>query len=117
MRVVFCSECSSLLDPPESVDSDVTCVICGATAPHDAFLHKKVTTVLHVNMRAGAEDEEQRGGAGRDKNAERALVDEQCEKCKHPQMYYYTMQLRSADEGQTVFYECPKCQHKFSTNT
>lgn len=44
-------------------------------------------------------------------------VDEPCPKCKHPQMEYYTMQLRSADEGQTVFYECPKCKHKYSQNT
>jgi DNA-directed RNA polymerase I subunit RPA12 len=36
-------------------------------------------------------------------------VDEPCPKCGNPVMEFYTMQLRSADEGQTVFYECAKC--------
>ncbi|KAJ9524574.1 hypothetical protein QJQ45_024159 [Haematococcus lacustris] len=44
------------------------------------------------------------------------LVDEPCPKCKHPVLEFYTMQLRSADEGQTVFYECTKCGHKYSQN-
>ncbi|GLJ25202.1 hypothetical protein SUGI_0482170 [Cryptomeria japonica] len=48
---------------------------------------------------------------------QRAVVNEDCPKCKHPQLEYYTRQLRSADEGQTVFYECPNCRYKFGLNT
>jgi hypothetical protein len=59
------------------------------------------------------------GGGGGKAGAKRATVKEECPKCKHPFMEFYTMQLRSADEGQTVFYECPAatCGHKFSINT
>ena len=46
----------------------------------------------------------------------RATVDEPCPKCDNHVLRFYTMQLRSADEGQTVFYECEKCKHTFSQN-
>jgi DNA-directed RNA polymerase subunit M/transcription elongation factor TFIIS len=49
--------------------------------------------------------------------AQRALVSEECQKCKHPKMYFWTQQLRSADEGQTIFYECPNCGHRLSLNS
>ncbi len=62
-------------------------------------------------------------GEGEDGNDEggdsrHAKVDEPCPKCGHPEMSFYTMQLRSADEGSTVFYEClsKKCGHKYSQN-
>ena len=47
----------------------------------------------------------------------RAVAKETCPSCGNPEMEYFTMQLRSADEGQTVFYECAKCGHTYSTNT
>jgi DNA-directed RNA polymerase I subunit RPA12 len=46
----------------------------------------------------------------------RMTTQERCPKCDHPELHYYTMQLRSADEGQTVFYECSQCNHNFSVN-
>jgi DNA-directed RNA polymerase I subunit RPA12 len=46
----------------------------------------------------------------------RATVEEPCVKCGHPEVGYYTVQLRSVDEGQTVFYECPSCKHTWSIN-
>jgi len=54
---------------------------------------------------------------GADHGKGRAIVEEECPVCHAPTMEFYTMQLRSADEGQTVFYQCLKCDHKFSVNT
>lgn len=44
-------------------------------------------------------------------------VAEPCPKCEYHELRFYTMQMRSVDEGQTVFYECEKCNHTYSTNT
>ena len=35
---------------------------------------------------------------------------ETCKKCGHNEAYYRTAQLRSADEGQTVFYQSEGCR-------
>lgn len=45
-----------------------------------------------------------------------AIVEETCPKCCFGKASFYTMQMRSADEGQTVFYSCMKCSHKWKQN-
>jgi DNA-directed RNA polymerase I subunit RPA12 len=47
---------------------------------------------------------------------QRATILETCIKCNTREVGYYTVQLRSVDEGQTVFYECPKCKYTWSVN-
>lgn len=38
------------------------------------------------------------------------VVERKCSKCGYEKMTYATVQLRSADEGQTVFFTCIKCK-------
>lgn len=38
------------------------------------------------------------------------IVERKCPQCGNEQMSYATLQLRSADEGQTVFFTCTKCK-------
>nr|DBA31458.1 TPA: hypothetical protein GDO54_007304 [Pyxicephalus adspersus] len=40
----------------------------------------------------------------------RTQIDRRCSRCGHEKMVYYTRQMRSADEGQTVFYTCVQCR-------
>ena len=42
-----------------------------------------------------------------------ASIERTCPNCSNPEMLYHTKQLRSADEGTTVFYTCPKCGFKY----
>ena len=39
-----------------------------------------------------------------------------CEKCGHPEAYFYIRQTRSADEPSTTFYRCCKCNHSWREN-
>jgi len=38
-------------------------------------------------------------------------IEAECSKCKHKTAYYWTMQTRAADEGETKFLKCEKCKH------
>jgi DNA-directed RNA polymerase I subunit RPA12 len=52
-----------------------------------------------------------------DEEAEGPVVERKCPKCGNDKMSYATLQLRSADEGQTVFYTCTKCSFKETENS
>ncbi|KAG8062321.1 hypothetical protein GUJ93_ZPchr0003g18606 [Zizania palustris] len=101
---LFCRVCGTLL----SFDS-LRFASCAASSARPKDIRRELKIEPFVILESAPKEE--------DTVSQRAMVNETCPKCRNPQLEYYTKQLRSADEGQTVFYECPECRHKFSVNT
>jgi DNA-directed RNA polymerase subunit M len=38
-------------------------------------------------------------------------TDKKCPKCSHMRAYFWALQTRSSDEGETAFFKCVKCNH------
>ncbi|KAL3690601.1 hypothetical protein R1sor_016910 [Riccia sorocarpa] len=119
---LFCSLCGTGLSFTSA--SYATCPLCNSHRSVSDFEGKEIwctSTAEDLIRRLGIEplilpDSDVQGANEHGDVQQRAVVNDECPKCKNPQLEYYTRQLRSADEGQTVFYECAKCQYKFSQN-
>ena len=46
-----------------------------------------------------------------DKLDSRPKIKTKCEKCGHKVAYYWTQQTRAADEPETRFFKCEKCEY------
>lgn len=129
----FCPQCGSILDPPAG--DNVSCDFCDFTCDFGSMNSNEIVTksatkakpawlVDELNLQeaepaASSMTDERRGSSGAasgPKGRKHAFIAEPCPKCNHPEQYFYTMQLRSVDEGSTVFYECPKCGNKHTVN-
>lgn len=105
--LVFCSDCGNLLDGSAGKQNAIlTCAVCGASCKDTST--KTITTqskptAFPSALRAKRSEVQTINEADMQTHA---VVDERCEKCGREQVRFYTQQLRSADEGSTVFYVC-----------
>ena len=109
----FCPWCGTIMDPP-SDQNTVPCSECPFKGQFDQMIGEEETITRSSKKQKAAWVDE--GLDDEEEKQKHATIDEPCPKCGHPELYFYTMQLRSVDEGSTVFYECHKCGHKFSQN-
>uniref|UniRef100_A0A1A9VIX5 DNA-directed RNA polymerase subunit n=1 Tax=Glossina austeni TaxID=7395 RepID=A0A1A9VIX5_GLOAU len=111
----FCPSCGSIF-PLLDKTNDITCYNCKKVFPPDILGEQTVEYTLHFNyydpeMLSKKEKEEPND------ECEGPIVERKCSKCGCETMSYATLQLRSADEGQTVFYTCTKCKNKEVENS
>jgi len=114
----FCSDCGSIL-PLLKEKGDATCYRCSRHFPEDVFGNTKIKYTIHFNsIDAYTKNAEEESRKNKDTTDEEGpIVDRKCPKCGNDKMSYATLQLRSADEGQTVFYTCTKCKYKENENS
>ncbi|SMQ53859.1 unnamed protein product [Zymoseptoria tritici ST99CH_1A5] len=115
--LVFCTDCGNLLENNTGRKALLTCDVCGTqnkdTSSKVVVTHSKpsafpstLRTRLRSDVQEILEEDRQKGN----------WINVQCENCGEPRVTFYEKQLRSADEGSTIFYTCPACNHKWNTN-
>ncbi|KAL1311784.1 hypothetical protein AAFC00_001868 [Neodothiora populina] len=116
--LVFCTDCGNLLDSSSGQQqTTLVCEVCGAKCK-DASA-KTITTqskpdAFPSSLRDKRSDVQT---LTEDDMETSAKIRETCPKCGREEVFYYTKQLRSADEGSTVFYTCKEgCGYKWNTN-
>ncbi|TPX43796.1 hypothetical protein SeMB42_g04583 [Synchytrium endobioticum] len=112
--LVFCLCCGALLDPPTEAETTITCHACATVVP--AHLFEGIEVVSKSRPDAFPHRPKIKATSVQD-NAKAATINEKCPKCDATELSFHTAQLRSADEGQTIFYSCVKCGYKFSINS
>ncbi|XP_047000167.1 DNA-directed RNA polymerase I subunit RPA12 [Schistocerca americana] len=114
----FCSECGSIL-PDLGSSGGVTCYTCKKEYGPEVFGAMETSYIVHFNnlddyAAVKAKKKEQKM---QDDEAAGPVVERKCPKCNNDKMSYTTLQLRSADEGQTIFFTCTKCKYKETENS
>eukprot|EP00826_Nyctotherus_ovalis_P016331 TRINITY_DN14720_c0_g3_i1.p1 TRINITY_DN14720_c0_g3~~TRINITY_DN14720_c0_g3_i1.p1 ORF type:complete len:145 (+),score=48.36 TRINITY_DN14720_c0_g3_i1:55-435(+) len=118
---MFCEECGNMIRLG-SWGAVYTCELCEAKIPltklktasaptKREFNYKKEWLLKYQAVQSKSKEEPLK--------SKQATIERECpnEECDSKLLFYRTAQLRSADEGQTVFYECTKCGFKFNEQT
>ncbi|EMF09752.1 DNA-directed RNA polymerase I 13.7 kDa polypeptide [Sphaerulina musiva SO2202] len=111
----FCTACNNLLERVSPTHLKIQCEVCGTTNPNNwpstivetsrpRSLPSQLRTKLQGNVQSVSEEELQKNGQ---------KISQTCPECASPEMYFTALQLRSADEGTTVFYVCHECGHRY----
>lgn len=104
----FCPLCGTILPLPSASDK-VCCEVCKHSQDTARFEGLEEYSCKYFTPRKEKLQVSQQGSG--------PLVERRCPACGNEEMTYTTQQTRSADEGQTVFYTCPRCKFKETENS
>ncbi|MBI5391817.1 transcription factor S [Candidatus Woesearchaeota archaeon] len=92
---MFCSKCSSLLMP---VDGTMQCPACKTVQGDGKIAERKKKQKEIAVVQDG-------------KTEHLPTVKADCKKCGNTEAYFWMLQTRGADEPETRFFKCTKCEY------
>jgi len=97
---MFCPDCGTILRPKERAGKKILYCACGFSKnPEKEIVELKETTNLAKKIEVVEHLET------------RPKIKIICEKCGNKAAYYWTQQTRGADEPETRFFKCTKCEY------
>ncbi|CAE8639414.1 unnamed protein product [Polarella glacialis] len=111
----LCSCCGQVFDYGKISGPELNCTSCGFQQPFDgkAPLRSSALVIERVTppwwSHSAAEVEAQWKEELENKVTEHPEIQQECPGCGNERLQFWTRQLRSADEGLSVFYLCKKC--------
>jgi transcription factor S len=98
---MFCSKCGSILRPKEKSGKKVLYCNCGFSKELDSETGAEIKETVEASKKIEVVE-----------NIEiNPKVKIKCEKCGNGVAYYWIQQTRGADEPETRFFKCAKCEH------
>lgn len=129
MAIQFCGPCGNILDT--STNRTIRCDYCGSvndstfvascaysrSADGRTHLDTTLDTVTDTSTDKFPSEIRQRRDTTKQLPRQAAVdtwatTEEKCRNCGAEEVRYTALQLRSADEGTTLFYHCPKCSER-----
>ncbi|KIY61746.1 hypothetical protein CYLTODRAFT_427368 [Cylindrobasidium torrendii FP15055 ss-10] len=106
--LLFCPICGTLLDLPKDSEMTITCDQCGHDEPASSYENIKIRTQTHPDAFPSALRQKRKTQTKSHEGADLGTFEsnEKCPVCGHLGAYGKDRQMRSADEGSTVFYAC-----------
>ncbi|KAF2773532.1 hypothetical protein EJ03DRAFT_285612 [Teratosphaeria nubilosa] len=113
--LAFCTACGLLDRPFHSDQRTIGCDIC-KTSNQNVWPSKKVTRSKPAELPSALRKRlDGQQVAGLDETTLQK-INQSCPECGNQEMEFYERQMRSADEGSTIFYHCVNCGHRYNTN-
>ncbi len=98
---MFCPECGSILRPKEKAGKKVLYCTCGYTKAPDGEISTEIKETVDTGKKVEIMEKYETNSKMRVK----------CEKCGNMIAYYWTQQTRGADEPETRFFRCTRCEY------